>query len=124
MCVFSINRRDDSHYTEVEGATVKDLVGYITTWSGFRQYAKDKGSQAAETLLNDFKTRFEHSAFFVLFYLQRQCGSTIVVAGTKLNYLLCCGIFTCSASAGLCLLIVVLHLLLLLLFLGVTKFKK
>lgn len=48
--------RDESHYSDVEG-TLEDLIGYISTWSGFRKFKKVKGDLEAAHLLQTFRDK-------------------------------------------------------------------
>ncbi|XP_076041601.1 putative methyltransferase DDB_G0268948 isoform X2 [Oratosquilla oratoria] len=49
--------RDDSLYLDRK-ATVADLKGYISSWSGFQNYRADKGDEAALNVLNTFESKF------------------------------------------------------------------
>ncbi|CAL4198730.1 unnamed protein product, partial [Meganyctiphanes norvegica] len=50
-------QRDDSHYVDKK-ASVADLTGYISTWSGFQNFRKKHGDEAAHNILTDFEERF------------------------------------------------------------------
>ncbi|XP_076041602.1 putative methyltransferase DDB_G0268948 isoform X3 [Oratosquilla oratoria] len=51
------SERDDSLYLDRK-ATVADLKGYISSWSGFQNYRADKGDEAALNVLNTFESKF------------------------------------------------------------------
>ena len=46
-------REDDRHYVEAP-AVFADWIGYIRTWSGLQNMARQKGEDAVETLINKF----------------------------------------------------------------------
>jgi hypothetical protein len=48
--------RDDSHFVDVDGS-LQDLLGYVTTWSGFRAFAKQRGEAEAEQMLQHFENQ-------------------------------------------------------------------
>ena len=52
--------RDESHFVEIPDRSLKDYLGYISTWSGFRTYSK---TNDGEKLLQDFARGY---AFIVL----------------------------------------------------------
>ena len=43
--------RDESHFVELPDRSLKDYLGYISTWSGFRTYSK---TNDGDKLLEDF----------------------------------------------------------------------
>ena len=43
--------RDESHFVEIPDRSLKDYLGYISTWSGFRTYSK---TNDGDKLLEDF----------------------------------------------------------------------
>ena len=47
--------RDESHFVEIPDRSLKDYLGYISTWSGFRTYSK---TNDGEKLLQDFARRY------------------------------------------------------------------
>ncbi|KAL7632626.1 UNVERIFIED_CONTAM: hypothetical protein RMT77_017064 [Armadillidium vulgare] len=48
--------REDNFFTETK-ATVRDLEGYITSWSGFQRLKTQKGEEAGQQILNNFVKR-------------------------------------------------------------------
>ena len=50
ICLLS-SFRDESHFVEIPDRSLKDYLGYISTWSGFRTYSK---TEDGEKLLEDF----------------------------------------------------------------------
>ena len=46
-------REDDRHYVEAP-AVFADWLGYIRTWSGLQNMARQKGEEAVETLIENF----------------------------------------------------------------------
>lgn len=50
-------RRDDSHFSELPNATLENFVGYVKTWSGFREMVKKSGETEGEKLIDGMVTR-------------------------------------------------------------------
>ena len=50
FCLLSLYR-DESHFVDIPDRSLKDYLGYISTWSGFRTYSK---TNDGEKLLHDF----------------------------------------------------------------------
>nr|XP_045612910.1 putative methyltransferase DDB_G0268948 isoform X1 [Procambarus clarkii]XP_045612912.1 putative methyltransferase DDB_G0268948 isoform X1 [Procambarus clarkii]XP_045612913.1 putative methyltransferase DDB_G0268948 isoform X1 [Procambarus clarkii] len=48
--------RDDTHFKD-KMATVAELTGYITTWSGYQNFKSKNGDAAAQKILDDFQNR-------------------------------------------------------------------
>ena len=46
-------REDARHYVEAE-TVFGDWIGYIRTWSGLQNMARQKGEEAVETLIENF----------------------------------------------------------------------
>ncbi|XP_042229481.1 putative methyltransferase DDB_G0268948 [Homarus americanus] len=53
---YSSNTRDDTHYVD-KSATVAELTGYITSWSGFQNFKAKNGDVAAQEILDRFQNR-------------------------------------------------------------------
>ncbi|XP_071543816.1 putative methyltransferase DDB_G0268948 isoform X3 [Panulirus ornatus] len=49
--------RDDTHFVD-KIASVSDLTGYITSWSGFQNFLAKNGDTAAKKILDNFQNRF------------------------------------------------------------------
>eukprot|EP00090_Calanus_glacialis_P011110 TRINITY_DN19584_c0_g1_i1.p1 TRINITY_DN19584_c0_g1~~TRINITY_DN19584_c0_g1_i1.p1 ORF type:complete len:288 (-),score=113.65 TRINITY_DN19584_c0_g1_i1:26-844(-) len=49
-----VERQDDEHYTDIQ-ATLADWTGYIRSWSGLQTFAREKGSEAAGELMEEFE---------------------------------------------------------------------
>ncbi|XP_042871353.1 putative methyltransferase DDB_G0268948 isoform X2 [Penaeus japonicus] len=49
--------RDESHYVD-KTATVAELTGYLTSWSGFQNFRAKNGDEAAQKILETFQDRF------------------------------------------------------------------
>ena len=43
--------RDESHFVEIPDRSLKDYLGYISTWSGFRTFSK---TNDGDKLMEDF----------------------------------------------------------------------
>lgn len=48
--------RDESHYVD-KTATVAELTGYLTSWSGFQNFRAKNGDEAAQKILETFQDR-------------------------------------------------------------------
>lgn len=54
LAKFRRQRREDTrHYVEAQ-AVFGDWIGYIRTWSGLQNMARQEGEEAAETVINKF----------------------------------------------------------------------
>lgn len=49
--------RDESHYVD-KIATVAELTGYLTSWSGFQNFRAKNGDEAAQKILENFQDKF------------------------------------------------------------------
>jgi len=49
-----MERQDAEHYTDIQ-ATLADWAGYIRSWSGFQAFARERGSEAAAELMEEFE---------------------------------------------------------------------
>jgi len=49
--IYEDRERDESHFVDIPDRSLKDYLGYISTWSGFRTYSK---TNDGEKLLHDF----------------------------------------------------------------------
>ncbi|CAL4151195.1 unnamed protein product, partial [Meganyctiphanes norvegica] len=46
--------RDDAHYIDKK-ATVQELTGYLSSWSGFQNFKRKNGDELANNMLKNFK---------------------------------------------------------------------
>jgi len=55
--IFTRMERHDNHWTDVRGASLLDWSGYISSWSGVRSMAKDKGEEEVDQMLHKFRRK-------------------------------------------------------------------
>ncbi|XP_042871354.1 putative methyltransferase DDB_G0268948 isoform X3 [Penaeus japonicus] len=55
--IYKDQLRDESHYVD-KTATVAELTGYLTSWSGFQNFRAKNGDEAAQKILETFQDRF------------------------------------------------------------------
>lgn len=55
--IYKDQLRDESHYVD-KIATVAELTGYLTSWSGFQNFRAKNGDEAAQKILENFQDKF------------------------------------------------------------------